>query len=303
MIDRLTLTDPSLTERANAIYGTAQSAVNDRLWRAALGITDEAPGPSASLGATLIAPFPFPAAGIPAAAIAPAASPSTEPAVAPATNQALDPASLGRNGRYAATLSAAAQRTGIPAHAMAAIIDAEAGKSRDGSWQTYARNPRSSAAGLGQFLSGTWTGLAERHGTWLNQTAKAKGWLDEAGHVLSSARSALLSLRYQPDAAINTIADYAKLNLDGLKRAGVTVSNDVTAIARTIYTGHYLGLGDAVRYFRDQLTPARAHQLLTAQVGRERAGTLIARAGNAVAAHEQWLAHRLDSVFHARADV
>ena len=50
-------------------------------------------------------------------------------------------------------------------------------KGKGGRWQVMSRNPRSSAAGLGQFLSGTWIGEAQRKGTYLNEVARTRGWI------------------------------------------------------------------------------------------------------------------------------
>ncbi|TCM17708.1 hypothetical protein EDF56_10550 [Novosphingobium sp. PhB165] len=195
----------------------------------------------------------------------------------------------GPNARYAPTLSAAASRTGLPAPVLATIVHAEAAKDGDGRWLPYSRNPRSSAAGLGQFLSGTWEGEAEREGTWLHATARANGWLDDRGHVRGDARAELLSLRYDPQAAIETTADYARANLDGLRRAGVRIGEGVEDIAKAAYIGHHLGRGDAVRFLTGSLDPDRARRLLDAQIGAAQASRRIAAAGSAVAAHRSWL--------------
>lgn len=212
--------------------------------------------------------------------------PSQPETVAAAT---LDPARLGANARHAPALERAAKRTGIPATALAAIVNAEAAKDSSGQWNVYSRNRRSSAAGLGQFLSGTWHGMAETRGTWLNQTAQAKGWLDRSGQVRPAARAALLQLRYDATASIETTADYAQANLKQLSRSGVATGEDPTAVARTAYLAHHLGPGDAARYLKTGLTDARAGLLLRAQIGGGRASQAIARTGDASAAHRAWL--------------
>jgi hypothetical protein len=207
----------------------------------------------------------------------------------PVGGPTLDPARLGANARHAPSLERAAERTGIPATALAAIVNAEAAKDSSGQWNVYSRNSRSSAAGLGQFLSGTWRGMAETRGTWLNQTAQAKGWLDRSGQVRPAARAALLQLRYDATASIETTADYAQANLKLLKRSGVATGEDPSAVARTAYLAHHLGPGDAARYLKTGLTDARASLLLRAQIGGGRAAQAIARIGDASAAHRAWL--------------
>lgn len=208
---------------------------------------------------------------------------------APVGGLTLDPARLGANARHAPALERAAERTGIPATALAAIVNAEAAKDSAGQWNTYSRNSRSSAAGLGQFLSRTWEGMAETRGTWLNQTAQAKGWLDRSGQVRSAARAELLQLRYNATASIETTADYARANLKTLERSGVSTGEDPSAVARTAYLAHHLGPGDAIKYLKTGLTDERAGLLLRAQIGGGRASQAIARTGDASAAHRAWL--------------
>ena len=297
-------------QKAQMIYSQARSELSTRLWRAALG-GGEDKGTDALAGAenkgigldSLLALFdqeaqkaasPATLATAPASATDESPPPPTrdqggdEPT--PFTNSSSSPQAvgLGPNQCHQPSLSSAAQRTGIPAPALAAIVQAEAAKGRDGSWLCYSRNPRSSAAGLGQFLSGTWEGMAESKGTWLNAVAREKGWLNDRGQVHSAARSALLSLRYDANASINTIADYARQNLDGLKRAGVAIEASSEGIARSAYLGHHLGLGDAIRFAKGGLDPSRARMLLGAQIGAAKASAHIASAGDATAAHRSW---------------
>lgn len=304
MITSLDLKQLSAPQKAQLIYGEARSAVSDRLWRAALGEPDRAEAVSdaqapSGLGLdSLLAMFE-------AKPAAPAGPPGftfrKEPLdigpvgpTASSDRTELCSAGLGANARYLPALQRAAERTGLPATALAAIVNAEAGKGRDGAWQCYSRNPRSSAAGLGQFLSGTWEHMAEKKGTWLNDVARARGWLNDRGQVMPGCRSQLLSLRYDPEASINSIADYARNNLDGLRRAGVSTGTSAKEIAKAAYMGHHLGLGDAVKFLKDGLNPGRAATLLNAQVGRGKAGQQIAAAGCAAAAHRQWLLSYVD---------
>ena len=197
--------------------------------------------------------------------------------------------SLGANSRFAGALQKAAERSGLPAPALAAIIDAEAAKRPDGSWNLMSRNPRSSAAGLGQFLSGTWIGMAQKPGNWLYDTAMQKGWLTDNGRVKPSARSSLLALRYDAEASINSIADYARSNITVIRKAGVRAGEDSQTLARIAYLGHHLGPGDAIRYLKGGLGDGRAAHLLKAQIGSASALDRIARTGDASAAHRDWL--------------
>ncbi|MFV0623238.1 peptidoglycan-binding protein [Sphingomonas sp. ac-8] len=300
-ITRAELQQLSPTQKAELIYSQARSELSDRLWRAALGDGDDAtsdrhvcPENDSMPLDSLLALFEpaRKAAATPASSIA-AVQPSTSVATpcdppADLATAAVRATGLGPNARHQEAIASAAARTGIPAPALAAIVNAEAAKGADGSWQLYSRNPRSSAAGLGQFLSSTWVGMANTKGSWLNAAANARGWIGENGRVLPSARASLLSLRYDAEASINAVADYARGNLDGLRRAGVPVGNDAATIAQSAYLGHHLGLGDAIKFAKGGLDPARARTLLCAQIGTARASQNIAQAGNATVAHRTW---------------
>jgi hypothetical protein len=316
--------------RADVIYAQAQSELSNRLWHAALGDSDkrDAREPTAkptgmtmdSLLATLDGGAPaaavasgamgssgrrgcFGADDEPPAAIriaseirtltAASASPATL-AEAPSRTRTGSAPALGANAQYGTAFAAAEARSGIPASALAAIVDAEAGKRSDGSWNVHSRNPRSSAAGLGQFLSGTWQEMAQTRGTWLNGVAQQRGWLDARGRVEPAARAELLALRYDPQASILTVADLAKNNLDRLERDGLHVRNDPETLAKAAYLGHHLGLGDTRRFLGSGLTAERARVLLTAQVGSAAAQQRIGQAGGATQAHRQWLLGYID---------
>ncbi len=308
-------------QKAQLIYSQARSELSGRLWRAALGGEDDtqsrglADKRSDPLGLdgllTLLDERTRAASGQasaadPAMPKAPVEDPSCGSAAGGWDREARRDSGEGRGGRnddasgalamqegpnarYAGTLGTAASRTGIPAAALATIVNAEAAKGSDGRWLPYSRNPRSSAAGLGQFLNRTWEGQAERQGTWLHAMAQQNGWLNERGHVRGESRGALLALRYDPQAAIETIADYARTNLDALRGSGVRIGGDVVEVAQAAYLGHHLGLGDAVRFLKGGLSPDRARTLLNAQVGTASANRRIEMAGSATAAHRSWL--------------
>jgi hypothetical protein len=278
------------TQKAAVILAAARADIDGRLWRAALGSGDSA-SPAAATGeataqslnlASLLALIGNAAAPAPAGL-------TVDAVVAPATTSTTAVTGLGSNTGFATSIDAAAARTGLPAAAIAAIIDAEAAKDHHGAWRTDSHNPRSTAKGLGQFLAGTWVGEAERAGTWLNDVARAQGWLTQAGHVAAGARTALLDLRTDATASINATADFAKRNLDRLEAAGVSVGTSVVEIAHAAYLGHNLGFGDATRFLGKGLDNGRARLLLVAQVGLASADQRIAQAGDAVSAHRTWL--------------
>ncbi|WP_294936522.1 hypothetical protein [Tardiphaga sp.] len=301
MISQTGVTDAA--RRAEIIYAQARAAIDVRLWRAALGsekprnaTTTPAVVPPLALTTfinlltTNADPLPD-AAGqspnilptVPAAPIDAYAGPTRVVPAAGAAN------GLGRNAGYSTSIASAADRAGIPRAALASIIDAEAAKNRDGSWQTMSRNTRSTASGLGQFLSGTWKSEAERAGTWLNATARRNGWIGANGQVLPDARATLLDLRNNAEASINATADYASHSLGRLAAAGVAIGTTTSEIAHAAYLGHNLGIADAVRFLRGGLDEVRARRLLDAQIGTSSATRRIAEAGGASAAHQGWL--------------
>lgn len=313
--------DPA--QKAAVIFAHAHDDVATRLWRAALGGNDSRNDDFGDdLGTTWLADnadFSFdsllalimPKAESPL--VAPGALAQTGPVDATVMSPTPTPlesltrpagfaqsaagdlmTGLGPNARFGQTLLAASSRTGVPAAALAAIVDAEAGKAIDGSWMTTSRNPRSSAAGLGQFLGGTWQSEAERAGTWLHETATNLGWIGGDGRVLAQAKSALLALRYDATASINATADYAARSVTQLKKAGIAVGEDLATVARAAYLGHHLGTADAVRFLNGGLDNGRARLLLDAQIGSAAANQRIARSGDAATAHRSWLLDFID---------
>lgn len=295
--------------RARLIYGEAQAGAATRLWEAILGdrvdgsavprhaaaaqahVTASSAFDFGAVGTILMRPMPG------AVTVSPEADPThrdasgrraPSPPVAKAAGAA-HVAALGPNQAYAPWLRAAADRTGVPGPAIAAIVGAEAAKGHDGRWLPLSRNPRSSAAGLGQFLARTWIGEAERAGTWLHQFASANGWLDPQGRVRREAQSLLLALRYDARAAIETVADHARHNLAQLRSVGAGPGDSLETLTRAAYVAHHLGIGDAIHFLRGGLDPVRAARLLVAQIGVNAAADRIARSVDAAVAHRSWL--------------
>lgn len=272
--------------RAELLRRAAQTDLDGRLWRAALG--EEATGAATSRTEDQsIARLNLEALVQEVLRSEPRTDTVAPAAMVPA-EQGTSSLNLGANAGFARFIEAAAERTGVPPAALAAIVDAEAAKLPSGQWNPQSRNPRSSAAGLGQFLSGTWIEQAQRPGTWLHGQADARGWLEPSGRLRPECRSELLGLRYDATASIEATADYARSNLAALRRSTVVGSSD-TEVARAAYLAHHLGLGDARTFLAGGLTDERARRLLGAQVGASSAAHRIAQAGDASVAHRQWL--------------
>ncbi len=281
--------------KARVIWTNAQADMSNRLWQAAIGeapTTDKAArSPQASTGlqeliATLVQET--------GAADRAASTALASPVVPASTPDTATLPNLGPNERHRAAITQAAERTSLPATALASIINAEAGKLKGGAWNSFSRNPRSSAAGLGQFLSGTWVDMAEKRGTWLNMQARKQGYLAASGKVRPASRAAVLAMRYDAEASIQTIADYSRSNIDRMKAAGVRAGSSAKDIGRIAYMAHYMGPGDAIRFMKGQLSEGRSRLLLNAQVGMAEAGRRIAQSGDATAAHARWLQTHID---------
>lgn len=113
-----------------------------------------------------------------------------------------------------------------------------------------AKAPTSSAAGLFQFIEGTWIASFERYGADFGLTAEAEARASDSsvdpsakGHALS--RAAILELRYNPRIAALMAAASARDNAAVLR----------TALGRRpthteLYMAHFLGSAGAARFIR-----------------------------------------------------
>ena len=102
---------------------------------------------------------------------------------------------------------------------------------------------------------------------------------------------ALLDLRYDPEYAIHTAADFAKLNLDALRKKGYAIDslNDGEK-AKLAYLGHHLGLGDAVKFIDNTMSAERAGKLLRQQMSKKNYQDWLDGAeGDWLLAHRNWL--------------
>jgi murein DD-endopeptidase MepM/ murein hydrolase activator NlpD len=120
---------------------------------------------------------------------------------------------LGPNAKYRQIIINAGTRSGLSAHSICAIMNAEAARIRrrettvvtdrrgnpvidkatkkpktrtrwvdTGEWDAASSNPRSSARGMTQFLDDTWIGVAWQRNSHLNQKARERNWVkDESG--------------------------------------------------------------------------------------------------------------------------
>lgn len=149
----------------------------------------------------------------------------------------------------------AASRYNIPAVTLAMTI------SQESAWKPCAKNPQSSAAGLGQFINSTWVQILKTNSP-------------EA--VQGKSLPQIYELKCDPILSINMVAAYMNENRTGAARQKVVVQD-----ADDYYLCHFLGLGGATATIRARdsgrgnITLVQAYQ--EANVGRNPTG-LAARA-------------------------
>jgi hypothetical protein len=95
-----------------------------------------------------------------------------------------------------------------------------------------AKAATSSAAGLFQFVEGTWIDLMRRHGA-------------KHGVAATASRDELLDMRSDPRLSAAMAAEYAKEN-----RAALEGALDRKAGAADLYFAHFLGAGGATRFLQ-----------------------------------------------------
>lgn len=233
-------------------------------------------------------------------------TPTTTPVRTQTENRPAGELSLGVNERYRNALLLAERRTGIDASALAALVNAEAARNRNGLWLADSHNRRSDAAGLTQFLAGTWVDRATTAGTYLNELAVGRGYVRrERGGFTVVNRQALLELRYDPTASIVSAAEYGRDNLRSLERHGVLPANLTDDDrARYMYYAHHEGLAGAVRLLTDSrgVTEEAARRALVLGRGRERALALVREHGSYAAAFRVWTEERARYLFPTQFD-
>jgi hypothetical protein len=162
---------------------------------------------------------------------------------------------LGANSVFQNEILEAATACGMDPAGLAALIDAEAAKLRDGTWNKNSANPTSTAVGLTQFLKGSWIDMAKRSQSTLHQAAQAQGFIDANNRILNEA--ALLALRTDPRLSIMSAAEYAATNLRFVMSRnpppnyrGFYDPGTSDGKMRLAYLCHHEGPGGALTYLR-----------------------------------------------------
>lgn len=135
-----------------------------------------------------------------------------------------------------------------------------------------ARNPRSSAYGLGQFVDDTWMDVIQRHG---------RGFIQPG-----MTEADILDLRRDPEISRAMTEAYARDNATTLERIGLPVTPD------TLYMAHFLGPGGARAVMTaDPSTPFTADLYDGADDAMESNPTILP--GRTVGEIRQWVARKM----------
>lgn len=108
-------------------------------------------------------------------------------------------------------------------------------------------NPRSSAAGYGQFLAGTWLGRPDAPGIFARLTQgnpNAQALLQRAWQGDQQAAQQILALRNNPEVARAAVGEYVRQTAATFRNAGVEVNDTNLALA------HFFGPAGSVRFLR-----------------------------------------------------
>ncbi len=229
---------------------------------------------------------------------------------------------LGPNAKYRDFILAASARAGIIPQGIAAFCEAEALKifipklDKDGKpvknkkshltvmLNTGEWNPDSynegGAGGLTQFLPNTWHVMATASGSFLHDKIQEKC---ASEHVTQLPSHEILEMRKDPETAILTAGDYAKMNLQDLRGRGYKLDNvaDVDK-AKLAYCAHHEGARGLSRIVNGTLDDQDAHKLLVAQFrtkysdGTEKAKKYEKEVGlTGAAAYKKFLFDYIDS--------
>jgi hypothetical protein len=180
-----------------------------------------------------------------------------------------EPYDLGVNEQYRTGIDLAGSRTGLNGATIAAVISAEADMVK-GVWQADSYNSKSGAAGITQFLPNTWLGEAVKDGTYVNERARALGYIDDKNKILD--RKSLLALRTDATTAIVAAAEYDKEIFDSLstkryKDGSSLIPTNLSAdqTAQYLYLGHHEGAVGAAALLTGTISEKRAREKLFPQ--------------------------------------
>lgn len=231
---------------------------------------------------------------------------------------------------------AARKKTNIPTLDSSGkpVISKKTGKPKvrviKGGWDAESYNDKSRAAGLTQFLESTWLAHVLISGRFICEQSVVKKWVrqepDSKGrqrnvfvladgtttttpfkHKADPNVQACLEQRKNPEWSIMAAADYAKANLDVLKKSGFKLAslNDAEK-AKLMYLMHHEGEGAGPLFIRNQMEKLgagkyasfdeRLKAVFVMQVGKSEAQKHIEFSKNNIQlAYRHWLAGYIDT--------
>lgn len=193
---------------------------------------------------------------------------------------------------YKQYIIAAANLNGFTPQGMAALINAEAAKLKNGEWNPKSYNSDSNAGGMTQFLQTTWLEMCK------NKSSLVGKFVANYPKISESEK---LNLRFNPEFAIDAAATYAKSNIDALKSHKLPVEQikDPVGRAKLAYLLHHEGAGGAYQFITNTITAERAKRLLFTQFGKKQAAQAEAYLkrykGDAKVAYGHWLRDYIDN--------
>lgn len=219
------------------------------------------------------------------------------------------------NEKYRKLILVSAKRHGLTPYALAALLDAEASKTKNGGWVEQSVSSSTSGVGVAQFLTDSWLEMVTNPESLMNQRLKQENhyqnligelhntafWLFEVSGtgkdkvkipLEDTLIEKILNWRNNPEYAIDSAALYGKINLKKFSDKGFNTSVLGPAdMAKLIYFLHHEGKHGAVRLLQGRLTKEDAKKRLAKQI-KNKAAPLIERFnGDAVNAYTHWLFH------------
>lgn len=153
-----------------------------------------------------------------------------------------------------------------------AVLDRYTGKTItvESGGDPYAQNPKSSAAGLGQFTDKTWLKIIDTYRPDLKY---------------SLTKDQILNLKFNPELSVEMTKNLAKENAEGLSNAGFPVNES------TLYLSHFLGIGGALKMLN---APADAPASVVAGGDATKANQSILGGTKTAADVLRWASNKMD---------
>lgn len=189
------------------------------------------------------------------------------------------------NNKYRTYIIKASKNHGFAPQALTAFMEAEAAKKSTGEWNEKSYNKKSKAAGLTQFLEGTWLEMCSNSNSLVGQYVTKHSNL---------SRQAKLDLRFDGEMSIDAAAAYAVHNFKASKLPYQNLM-EPSAMAKFAYLLHHEGAGGTRQFVNNSFSQDRAKHLLYNQMASKQADEILKRYNNdAKAAYGAWLRNYID---------